>query len=451
MPPPRAPSRIEPLSFPVFGISWFVNPTPGGADGGGCSSIVAYCGGGGSARTGVHNSVVITEGGNEALPRQIPTGDQVGIALHIYQNPTTGNIWLIVAMGDTVQRYALPSCREAGTVHVRRKDPCNALAVDAMAEHLAVGCDSGVIKVYEISDDVFDNTGDLFTLQGHDKAVCALNFSARGQRLVSSAKDGTACIWKDGNRIGGLRCTVGGDAAAPPGAGPPNPRAARPAQVLVRGCAFGDLDGKVIYTVASGRRGDAYLARWIETEQRTFACNAKDVCSAHPVSAMNLAADGCVIALGTTDGSIVLWDTEKWKVIKMFKEIHDLPVTGIAARPYQMAIRGEEDGVQINVRSVSADNKMTCLTLQTRVPKKKKQPGSSRDDGGSSWFMKLMGWIVFLIKFYIVLLIFSPVVLEARQKCPLREQHNLVAVYECLLHKVVIAPANTPGVISPPY
>jgi WD domain, G-beta repeat len=442
MPPPRAPSRIEPLSFPVFGISWFVNP------GGNGTSIVAYCGGGGSARTGVHNSVVITEGGNEAQPRQIPTGDQVGIALHIYQNPRTGNIWLIVAMGTSVKRYALPSCQEAGTVHVRDQDPCNAIAVDAMSEHLAVGCDSGIVKVYEISDDVFDNTGDLFTLQGHDKAVCALNFSARGQRLVSSAKDGTACIWKDGNRIGGLRCTIG-NAAAP---GPPNPRAAArgPAQVLVRGCAFGDLDGKVIYTVASGRRGDAYLARWIETEQRAFACNAKAVCSANPISAMNLAADASFIALGSTDGSIILWDTAEWKVIKIFKEIHDLPVTCIAARPYSLPIMGEEDGVQINARSVSADNKLACLTLQTRVPKKKKQPGDD-GDGDSSWFITIMGWIAFLIKLYILLLIFSPVVLEARQKCPWREQHSLVAVYECLLHKVVIAPANTPGVMSPPY
>lgn len=277
MPKPRPPSRIEPLSFPVFGISWFVNPGDG-------TSIVAYCGGGGSARTGVHNSVVVLEGG--AQPRQIPTGDQVGVALHIYQNPLTGKIWLIVALGNQVKRYALPSCQEAGTVEVRDKDPCNAVAVDAMAEHLAVGCESGVIKVYEMSDDVFDNSGDLFTLQGHDKTVCALNFSARGQRLVSSAKDGTACIWKDGNRIGGLRCTVG-DAPPPP----PNnaARPARPAQVLVRGCAFGDLDGKVIYTVASGRRGDAYLARWIETDQRKFACESKDVCSSTPISAMNLA------------------------------------------------------------------------------------------------------------------------------------------------------------------
>ena len=36
----------------------------------------------------------------------------------------------------------------------------------------------------------------------------------------------------------------------------------RPPQILVRGCAYGDLEGKTMYTIASGKRGPAYLTKW---------------------------------------------------------------------------------------------------------------------------------------------------------------------------------------------
>ena len=36
----------------------------------------------------------------------------------------------------------------------------------------------------------------------------------------------------------------------------------RPPQILVRGCAYGDLEGRTMYTIASGKRGPAYLTKW---------------------------------------------------------------------------------------------------------------------------------------------------------------------------------------------
>ena len=99
MPLPRPPSRIEPLPIPVFAISWFGDPADG-------RSITAYSGGGGSARTGVKNLIVIQDGAD--AERTISTGDKVGIAIHVYKNPITNKLWMIVALGSDVARYSIP-------------------------------------------------------------------------------------------------------------------------------------------------------------------------------------------------------------------------------------------------------------------------------------------------------------------------------------------------------
>merc|ERR1719343_993364 len=54
----QPPSRVDSLAFPVFGLTWHGAPSsPSNADG---CSVVAYCGGGGSAKTGVGNKIVVT-------------------------------------------------------------------------------------------------------------------------------------------------------------------------------------------------------------------------------------------------------------------------------------------------------------------------------------------------------------------------------------------------------
>eukprot|EP00986_Skeletonema_menzelii_P016393 scaffold14453_cov115-Skeletonema_menzelii.AAC.1 len=51
----RPPSKVNALSFPVFGLTWHGTPATPKNDG---VSFTAYCGGGGSAKTGVGNKIV---------------------------------------------------------------------------------------------------------------------------------------------------------------------------------------------------------------------------------------------------------------------------------------------------------------------------------------------------------------------------------------------------------
>ena len=68
--------------------------------------------------------------------------------------------------------------------------PVSALAVSADAAWIAVGEESGVIRVYAVS-----KNEPAKSFQGHGGAVTGLAFSADGTRLVSSSKDKTARVW----------------------------------------------------------------------------------------------------------------------------------------------------------------------------------------------------------------------------------------------------------------
>jgi WD40 repeat protein len=437
MPRPRHPSRIETITFPVFGISWFGNPGDG-------TSYTAYCGGGGSAKTGVFNSCIVqtpeSQNGNEDALK-ISTGDKVGVAIHIFQNPVTGKIWLVIGMDKEIQRFSLPSGELDGVIDVG--EGVNAVGVNAMADRLAVGCDSGLTKVYSMADDAFDSPEPVYTCEGHTKTVCACAFSPREGRLLTSAKDGTACVWKDGTLLSTLTCSVEDPKA------PKAPKPKRPPQVLVRGCAWADLEGKVALTIASGRRGRAFLSQWVEGEKgKEFECAKRTGCSPCPISAMSLSDDAGLMALGSVDGSIILWDVEKWKVIKTFKEVHDLPVTGIAARPYPVPLQGEENGVQIHARSASADSQLACLTLQRRGPPAEKKQGRGSIRSGPS-VATIMNRLIAVV---VVLWALYPILQDMQEKCAVPwQKRNLGALRQCVVEDVLLAPSWRAGVSSPPY
>lgn len=423
MPRPRPPSRVDTITFPVFGISWFVSPGDG-------TSIVAYCGGGGSSKTGIFNKIVLRKDGD--FLSELSTGDQVCVAIQVYQNPISGSLWLMGAVGNSVVRYTLPEGNVSGEADVG--DGANAIAVNAMADRLAVGCESGAIHLFKISDN--RNNFALFGIcEGHTKAVCALSFALRGPILVSSAKDGTARVWNYETQISQstMTCSVEDPKVPPP---------KRPQQVLVRGCAFGDLEGNVVFTVASARRGKAFLYRWTRTEKGTFECAIRTECSPVPVSAMSLSSDASLLALGGVDGTVTLFDTQTWEVLRKYPEIHDLPVTCIAARPYAMPFKGEDDDIPMHAISASADSQLALLTLLKRAPRT-----ASSSDGGSgiNWMSTffwagLLSWVLYYVA------------LETFQKC--EEEWNAHAwdlLQECFLHTVLIAPDSRPGILVPPH
>jgi WD40 repeat protein len=428
--PLKPPSRVDPLSFPVFGISWF-------ADAGTGLSLIAYCGGGGSAKTGVNNNIFVSE--PDGGTKKIETGEQVGVAVKIVQHPMTRTVWLLVALGKKVDRYHLPSTKKSGSIEVGG-DGVNAIAVSSMADRLACGCENGDVNVYEISDKLFDTGALLYTCKGHTKTVCSLDFARRDiGRMVSSAKDGTARVWQDEECVAELTCSVDGGSQSAKSKIAPK----RPVQVLVRGCAFQDLDGHEVLTVASARKGSAFLSRWYEQEAGKFECERTEV-SPVPISAMSLSEEGPFIALGAVDGTIILWSLETWKPMKVFKEVHDLPVTCIAARPVvHVPLQGDEEGIIFHAISASADSRLAHLSLQRRGPKK---PGDS--DGSLITFL----WNLLLCFMVLYIAALRPLLLDAQDKCAY-EWHtkNFAGLGECLWHEVLIAPASHPGVSIPPY
>jgi WD40 repeat protein len=456
MPPPRPPSRVEPVSIPVFGISWLLQDTKDG----GSRSYTAYTGGGGSARTGVRNLVVLQQS-ESAEDITISTGDLVGLALLLYQNPTSQRICLLVALGSEVRRYSVPDAVECGSCVMAQQHPlneiekesCCAVAVNAMADRWAAGCDSGLIFVFALSEDEgsFGTAPPLYTCRGHSKSICALSFSVRGGKLLSSAKDGTARVWDDteadGTALAELVCDCTPEHNAKKTTAKPS---TTPPQILVRGCAFADLDGKVVLTVASARRGAAFLAQWLQSPTDSsspseYTCQLRTACSPCPVSAMSLSQDGRLLALGAVDGSIRLWSVLDWAELRCYKEVHDLPVTCIAARPFEhVMLASEANGsVPIHAKSASADGQMACLTLVRKVPRQSKP--SSRGGGGGGGLMILIHRLM-ITSFWLWLL--SPLARDAVTKCGRPTLGNEWP--RCVLDRVIVAPSTRPGIASMP-
>lgn len=418
--PLKPPSRVDPLNFPVFAMSWYANPGNG-------LSLLAYCGGGGSAKTGVNNAILVRAPDGET--RRIDTGEKVGVALKIAGNPVSGRIFLFVAVSQSVERYDLPSCEKSGELHVGGEG-VNAINVNVMVDQLACGCENGDVKVYKISDDSFRADSLRHICKGHTNTVCCVDFSSKGDRMVSSAKDGTARVWQGEETVAELKCSVEGG-KEPVKKRRVNPN--RPVQVLVRGCAFGDLEGKVVYTVASTRLGTAFLARWKETPGE-WEAERRECCDV-PISAMNLSSDGFLLALGSVTGSIILWGVEHWKPLKVFKEVHDLPVTCIAARPYDAPLQGEDDGIRYHAISASGDSRLGNLSLQAA-------PRQSSPGAFNRFLSSMYGSIVFLILATIVV---RPVVVDFWEKCGYEWDGG------CLLNDVLVAPDTHPGIKVPPH
>eukprot|EP00934_Nitzschia_sp_Nitz4_P005362 Nitzschia sp. Nitz4//scaffold11_size288233//17444//18760//NITZ4_000729-RA/size288233-processed-gene-0.199-mRNA-1//-1//CDS//3329533939//5352//frame0 len=438
MPRPRPPSRLDAVPIPLFAMDWFGDPGNG-------TSILAYCGGGGSAATGVHNKIIVhTAGQHEDL--EITTGAQVGVALTLIQHPITRQLYMFAALGSQVHMYTLPSGELVDELAVG--DNVNAVAVNPMLQQLAVGCESGTIKVYSINAEEAAGEGaeksppklsmaklQEYELEGHSKAVCALAYSMHENKLVSSAKDGTARVWKKEECLAELTCSV---------LDPKGPPPKRTGQILVRGCAFGDLQGNLVYTVASGRRGKAFLSQW-KASKGEYQCVERTECSPHPISAMDLATDGQRIVLGATDGTVIIWGIERWRPLKSFPEVHDLPVTCIAARPFLLPLKDdEENGVQMHAVSASADSQLALLTLERR---------SSRRDPSSRTFQSILHT---LLQWIFWLWVLQPVALEIQTKCisvPSTDMsgRTMADTWECIRHDVLWAPDTRPGIAVPPY
>ena len=152
----KPPSRHDAVGIPIFGMFWYGDPGDG-------TSILAYCGGGGGAATGVKNRLFIEifgapdegsqlqnenqpqGGSNMDEPIVVETGDQVGVAINISKNPLTNKISLFCALGTKINVYSLPEAKLEQELSVGAT--VHAIGVNAMADTIALGCENGAIKV----------------------------------------------------------------------------------------------------------------------------------------------------------------------------------------------------------------------------------------------------------------------------------------------------------------
>jgi WD40 repeat protein len=342
-------------------------------------------------------------------------------------------------MGGEIHRYSLPDC--SLDCSMKLETPVSALAVNPMTDLMAVGCETGTVAAFALSDEGFGEQ--LYNCQKHTGEVCCLTFAVRGSKLLSSAKDGTCLVWddKDGSLLSEVTCEIPAEDPALNKNNNKNKRKQRPkGNAIVRGCAFGDLEGNIFYSVASYRMGSSYLYRWFtdQNDPSQYTLYDRVACTQSPVSAMSLSQDGGLLVMGTTESSVTLWGTAEWRPLKVFREVHGFLPTCAAARPFPVALQGEEDGVQVHARTGSGDGTIACMTLQ------KSAPGviPNGSSGGYAFMLLLHRLLVVLV----LGCIFSPVVKEAHTRCRASE-----TMTTCLLQEGFYIPSSKLTIESRPY
>ena len=421
-------------------------------------------------------------------------------------------VCVCIGTGDVVQMYTLPiiphgegpdgggaafgkdEARLVSEVNVGKDYGTNALGLSPLKDAIMVGCENGSLCLLKWNVQSMNLETTDIELKGHIKAVCKVEFHPNQPNiLVSSAKDGTCRIWNlalppSEACFDLMKCHIYDGANPPKDQKLLNPK---PGQAVVKGCAFGDLEGRVVYTLQSGRKPDktnrkkgAFLSVWkmvrrimevpLEEEppaghqegpptkqnqqqqQQPPPRQRKEVfvfeeqlrlpVSNYPASAFSLSGDFSTIAIGDTDGCITLLSTKNFKPIKYWRNVHDLPVTCISARPLPMDLAGEAQfGVQVDAVSCSADNQMVFLTKQRKSTLKPVKSNGSRSTG--SWF----GFWFWFNLLFLALVAYVANVSYHVCRYEIENGPDLQEIKECVLHTVLWAPSNRPGIESVPY
>ncbi len=411
----------------------------------------------------------------DGITTTIDTGVEIGVGLDILVTEAK-HIYVAVGISDSVRVYWMDEENDEavpiGSYDFEKGSGVNTVTWNCLGNAIAVGREDGKVCYLnaEFADYKILKLEQKFELDGHIKAVCSTACHPRNPAvLMSSAKDGTCRVWNLGiasndKCMEKMECRI----FDPNGPKPPtkilNPK---PGQLLVRGCAFGDFDGRIIYTAQSGRKGAAFLSVWklirrpVEGEktispdnpngppQQKFVfefqeATRKQICK-YPVSAMSLSGDFSTLVLGDTDGSVTLLSTETLKPIKFFECVHDLPVTCIAARPLPIPLSGEDStGVAVDAISASADNKLCYITKQRKSTLKPKRKGGQKKRPFS-----LISYLIYLLIFAILMFVAKVSVDVCHEKGSGMEDFGHIK--QCVFNSVLWAPSDRPGISFIPH
>ena len=447
MSPPPFPSITEKIKSPAFAMAW-LGPTFYDD-----FSIIAYGGGGGSARTGVANHIAVLsivadkQSKSNVLDstskmnkepfshvRSIDTGDQicVGIELQHY-GPKLEQKRLLAAIGTEIRYYDALTGDLLGSQEVGNEGS-NAVAISPCRQRCVVGCENGRVLLYSIIESNLNKTNEgtkgneiefklISTFNGHiesssnKKGVCSITFSPSNKFFLSSSRDGTArvCDSKTGAPLCCLECSITESDSKKPSKKTP---------ILVRGCSFG-FDENIIYTCQSGRRGPAYCSIWrlnTQSSSPQYQEILRKCVSPKPISSMSMSGDKSTIIFGNVEGSVFLYYADSLDVRRKFEEIHDLPVTCVAAWPAGMGFN------RFVVVSASADNKLAFLSMKT-LPRSK---------------MLVLIWLLMLI-------VGGGLCRTWYYECKNQFfESNLDAMMDCMKHSI-LAPEDRPGIAFVPY
>lgn len=420
MPPPPPPSRVDPIQCPVFALTWIGPSPPNEKSPIQYSSVLAYGGGGGSARTGVSNKIIILSNSyykqtNHSIPQRwmtIDTGDQICVGMNIYYPFMQQEVWLLAAVGNNVNLYNVVNGKLLGSITCGNEG-VNTVTFQPDGKQFVAGCENGNVLLYSIhninSKEGNDGNGDgdmkyefklLIEYSNHmksttnKKAICSVCFAPPSVHheqsfyFLTAAKDGTARVWStsDNKELALLKCSLSElNAPAKPAPKPAPKQQVKTTSnrnrmmmnppVYVRGCSFG-FNEETIYTIQNGRKGKSYASKWRLTtigKEKKYVEEIRTSISPTPVSAMCISGDRSFLALGTVGGSIYIYDSSNLSLIRLYEEVHDLPVTCIAAIPWGMhfpeakhPLQQEQDGgdIEFCAISASADNRLAFLTLQ---------------------------------------------------------------------------------------